>query len=80
MPKKLNRPPLTGAPISLAAGVPVDPADEPLDSLSREWLEGIMALTTTAPGALNALPQTLPTTQGEASDVVDQLLRAAFGI
>ncbi len=80
IPKKLNRPPLTDTVVSLAAGLPVDPADEPLDSLSKEWLKGVMALTTTLPAALNAVPETLPTTQGEASDAVEELLKKAFGI
>jgi len=80
MPNKLDRPPLDQTVTSFVAGVPVDPTDEPLDSLSQEWLKGIMALTRSVPAALNATPETLPTTQGEASDVVDQLLKTAFGI
>jgi phospholipase C len=80
MPNKLDRPSLDHTVTSFVAGVPVEPTDEPLDSLSQEWLKGIMALTSSVPAALNAAPQTLPTTQGEASDVVDQLLKKAFGI
>lgn len=81
MPAQLSRPPLDSAIISFAAGVPVDPADEPLDSLSEEWLKGITALTSGAvPLASAAGAETLPSTQGEASDFVDRRLRQAFGI
>jgi hypothetical protein len=81
MPAKLTRPSLENVVTSLAAGVPVDPADEPVDSLGREWLKGIVALTAGAvPVGLAGTPGTLPSTQGEASDFVDQRLRQAFGI
>jgi phospholipase C len=81
MPAKLTRPSLENVVTSFAAGVPVDPADEPMDSLGQEWLKGIVALTAGAvPLGLASRPLALPSTQGEASDFVDQRLRQAFGI
>ena len=82
MPAKLNRPSLDHIVMSFAAGVPVDPADEPLDSLSREWLSGIAALTAKAAPAhfAGAATEPLPSTQGDASEFVDQRLKQAFGI
>jgi phospholipase C len=81
MPAKLTRPSLDNAITSFAAGIPVAPEDEPMDSLSKEWLKGIAALTADAiPVSLGGAPETLPSTQGEAADFVDRRLRQAFGI
>src|SRR5262249_54990923 len=43
MPRKLPRP--SGESVaSVAAGVDVDPADEPLDTLTTEWIRGFASL------------------------------------
>jgi phospholipase C len=82
MPDKLPRPSLANATVSLAAGHPVDPADEPLDNLTREWVEGMLALTsgTAALGGPGAAPQGMPATHAEASEVINDRLKSAFGI
>src|SRR5690349_12468855 len=84
MPKKLPRPSLTNVVVSAVAGVPVDPADEPLDSLSKEWLEGMIKLTAKRPAvkALGAaaLAAPLPTTQGAASEFLEERLKQAYNI
>jgi phospholipase C len=84
MPKKLPRPSLTNVVVSAVAGVPVDPADEPLDSLTREWVEGISRLTAKRPAVkalgLTALAAPPPTTQGAASDFVEERLKTAYNI
>ena len=84
MPNKLPRPPITNAVFSAEAGVPVNPADEPLDALAREWLEGTIKLAAKSPGvmALSAatLAAPLPNTQGAASELVEKRLKRAFNI
>jgi hypothetical protein len=83
MPEKLDRPSLENPVASLAAGIPVDPADEPLDSLTEQWVQGIAALTqakmTPHKASLQSI-EPLPATQGEASEFVDRRLREAYGI
>jgi phospholipase C len=83
MPATLDRPPMDDTVVSLAAEVLVDPADEPLDSLTEKWVEGIAALTQERMG-LTALTaesvEPLPTTQGDAADFVDRRLREVLGI
>jgi len=83
MPTTLPRPSLTNVVVSLVAGIPVDPADEPLDTLGKEWMEGIIKLTSKNPALMAigaALPAAAPTTQGEASEFVEQRIRTAFGV
>jgi len=82
MPMTLPRPSLPNAVQSFAAGVPVNPEDEPLDSLTEEWLEGLIALTggATTLNALGGPSPALPATQGEAADLIDNLLKTSFGI
>ena len=84
MPKKLPRPSLTDAVVSVVAGVPIDPADEPLDPLAKEWLEGTIKLTAKSPAlmALGAaeLVAPPPATQGKASDFVEARVKMAFKI
>jgi len=84
MPKKLPRPSLTDAVVSAVAGVPIDPANEPLDPLAKEWLEGTIKLTAKKPAvmALGAaeLAAPPPNTQGAASDFVEARLKMAFKI
>lgn len=84
MPKKLPRPSITDAVLSAVAGVPVDPADEPLDSLAREWLAGTIKLAAKSPAvaALSAaaLATPPPNTQGAASDFLEARLKTAFNI
>ena len=69
--------------VVVVAGAPVDPADEPLDALGKEWMEGIIKLTSDNPALMAigaAMPASTPTTQGAASDFVEQRIRTAFGI
>jgi phospholipase C len=86
MPNKLPRPPIDSAIVSMVAGIPTDPADEPLDSLAKEWLEGTIKLTAKSPSliasgaAVASATAPPPTTQGEASEFVEQRLKLAFGI
>lgn len=78
MPSKLDRPPLDQSVLSLAAGIPVDPADEPLDSLTEEWVKGFAELIArrTGAGLLGAAAiEPMPTTQGEAAEFIDRHLR-----
>jgi phospholipase C len=73
MPTKLNRAPLEETVESVVAGVPLHPADEPLDELTREWAMGMLALL---PGGLEAVEEA-PTTQGEAAAAIQAKLEAA---
>jgi phospholipase C len=80
MPKTLDRAPVEETIESVVAGVNVHPADEPLDSLTEEWAEGMLAMVRGPHGV--ALPQlesvdVVPRTQGEAAAAVEQRLRAA---
>jgi phospholipase C len=79
MPDKLHRPALPQT-VSSVAGVPVALADEPLDSLTQEWSQGMDALLGKSV-ALNTVGATvtiepLPATQGEAAEAVDKQLQA----
>jgi phospholipase C len=79
MPAALKRPSLTGAIASTVAGVEIDPGDEPLDSLTEEWVQGFAQLVARRSGAslLGAsAAEPLPRTQGEASDYIDRHLKA----
>ncbi len=78
MPSKLTRPSLDQTVSSVVAGIPVDPADEPLDSLTEEWVSGFAELTAkrTGMGAVDAAAEPLPRTQGEAADFIDSRLKA----
>jgi len=78
MPTKLTRPSLAQPVASVAAGVPVDPGDEPLDPLGEEWVNGFAELTARRSGlggiaAAAAAP--FPRTQGEASELIDDRLK-----
>jgi phospholipase C len=77
MPAKLNRPSVDQPVVSFAAGVPVNPADEPLDSLLGEWVEGFAQLTGRRTGMVvgATAPEPLPTTQGEAAEFIERRLR-----
>jgi len=44
MPKTLNRASMEDTIESVVAGVPVQPADEPLDSLTEDWAMGMLSL------------------------------------
>jgi phospholipase C len=72
MPARLKRPPLNDTVESVVAGVPVHPADEPLDSLTEEWAMGMLSLLQ---GGLESVEE-VPTTQGDASAAIDRALRA----
>jgi phospholipase C len=79
MPVKLKRPNVAQPVASVVAGVAVDPADEPLDSLTDEWVKGFAELTARRTGhstlaAVAAGP--LPRTQGEAATFIDARLKA----
>jgi phospholipase C len=79
MPAKLDRPPLDNTVMSVAAGITVDPADEPLDSLTDEWVKGFAELMSRRTGAKLVGPnavEAIPTTQGDASDFIDRHLRS----
>jgi phospholipase C len=85
MPAKLPRPSLADTALSVAAGIPVDPADEPLSSLTAEWLHGITVLAgrgkaLAAEGTAPEKSEPVPTTQGEAAEFIDRLLNKSFGI
>jgi phospholipase C len=81
MPAKLNRPSLANTIISTVAGVPVEPSDEPLDSLTAQWVRDFAELVArragaAAPQAAAAVPaEPLPTTQGTASEFIDRQLK-----
>jgi len=73
MPRKLNRPPLEEGLESVVAGVPLHPADEPLDSLTEDWALGMLSLLD---GGLESVEE-VPTTQGEAAAAIEARLQAA---
>jgi phospholipase C len=73
MPEKLNRASLEETVESVVAGVPLHPADEPLDSLTQDWALGMLSLLG---GGLEGVEEE-PSTQGEAAAAVDAQLRAA---
>ena len=74
MPQKLNRPPLDDTVESVVAGVPLHPTEEPLDELTRDWSEGMLALLGGREEGVEGPP---PSTQGEAAAAVQQRLRVA---
>ncbi len=79
MPAKLSRPALTQTASSIVAGIQVDPADEPLDSLTEEWVNGFAELTARrmGMGAVHAASEgPLPRTQGEAAEFIERRLKA----
>jgi len=79
MPSTLNRPSIADPVLTTVAGVAIDSGDEPLDSLTDEWIRGFAALVARRTGASlvgATAKETLPTTQGEAADFVDRHLRA----
>ncbi|HYY30423.1 MAG TPA: alkaline phosphatase family protein, partial [Chthoniobacterales bacterium] len=73
MPERLNRAPLEEIVESVVAGVPLHPADEPLDDLTRDWALGMLSLLS---GGLESVEET-PTTQGEAAAAIEAKLEAA---
>jgi phospholipase C len=78
MPSTLNRPSIADPVLTKVAGVAIDPGDEPLDSLTDDWIRGFAALVARRTGASlvgAAAKQALPTTQGEAADFIDRHLR-----
>lgn len=79
MPATLTRPSLASVVTSVVAGVEVDSADEPLDSLTEEWVKGFAELMARRTGATllgAAASEPLPRTQGEAADYIDRHLRS----
>ena len=79
MPSTLNRPSIADPVLTTVAGVAIDSGDEPLDSLTEEWIRGFAALVARRTGASlvgATAKEALPTTQGEAADFVDRHLRA----
>jgi phospholipase C len=81
MPAKLTRPDLQDAVESVVAGIDVPPGNEPLDSLTEEWVQGTLALlklqSPPAPG-LEAV-EVAPQNQGEASAAIQRGL-ATLGL
>jgi len=78
MPAKLNRPPLDSPIFSTAADVTVNPADEPIDSMVTEWIQGFARLVARRTGASlvgAAAAESIPSTQGDAAEFVDRNLR-----
>jgi phospholipase C len=73
MPEKLNRAPLEETVESVVAGVPLHPANEPLDELTHDWALGMLSLLG---GGLESVEET-PATQGEAAAAIEQKLEAA---
>ena len=77
--QRSNRPSLAEPVLSTVAGVAIDPGDEPLDSLTDEWIRGFAdwLRDEPAPSLVGATAkEALPTTQGEAADFIDRHLRA----
>jgi phospholipase C len=74
MPKKLDRASLEDNVESVVAGVPIHPADEPVDELTQEWSAGMLSLLG---GGLEAVEGPAPTTQGEAAAAIQERLQAA---
>ncbi len=75
MPSKLNRASLEATMESVVAGIPLNPADEPLDELTREWSTGMLSFL--APETEAVEEPITPATQGEAAALIDARLRAA---
>jgi phospholipase C len=75
MPKKLDRAPIEDNVESVVAGVPMNPADEPLDELTKDWSAGMLSLL--GSGLESVEPEEVPTTQGQAADAVQASLKAA---
>jgi phospholipase C len=73
MPERLNRVPLDETVESVVAGVPLHPADEPLDDLTRDWALGMLSLLS---GGLESVEEP-PATQGEAAAAIEAKLEAA---
>jgi phospholipase C len=73
MPQKVNRAPLDSTVESVVAGIPLSPADELLDELTRDWALGMLSLLS---GGLESVEET-PATQGEAAAAVEAKLKAA---
>jgi phospholipase C len=75
MPAKLDRASIEETTESVVAGIPLHPADEPLDELTREWSAGMLSFL--APG-IDAVEEVATlATQGEAAALVDEGLLAA---
>jgi phospholipase C len=82
MPQTLPTPTVGGDAESVVAEAAVTPSDEPLDTLTEEWVRGFARLTESlipSAGAAEAV-EAVPTTHGDAAEFVDRRLRDAFGI
>ena len=80
MPTVLDRVPLDEIVESVVAGVPLHPADEPLDSLTQDWAMGMLSMIRGRSGT--SLPdlesvEVTPQTQGEADVAIQRRLKAA---
>jgi hypothetical protein len=75
MPKKLDRATLEDNVESAVAGVPIHPADEPVDELTQAWSEGMVSLL--CGGQESVEEAAVPTTQDAAADAVPASLKAA---
>ena len=79
MPAKLTRPSLEDTNESVVAGVPMHPAGEPLDEMTRDWALGMLKMIR---GTNESMPQlesveAVPQTQGEAAAAIEARLQAA---
>ncbi len=79
MPAKLDRPALDATTESVVAGIPIHPANEPLDEMTRDWS---LAMLSNIRGINESIPQlegipTTPHTQGEATAAINRRLLEA---
>ena len=80
MPAKLDRPSLEDTTESVVAGVPVHPADEPLDEMTREWTLGMLSMirgSNESPLRQLEGVEVVPQTQSEAAAALESRLQAA---
>jgi phospholipase C len=78
VPLRLERASLEETVESVVAGIPLHPADEPLDSLTADWAAGMLEHIRIPKGdaELESVGPVIPHTQGEAAEMIDQRLRA----
>jgi phospholipase C len=75
MPAKLERASLEETTESVVAGIPLHPADEPLDELTRDWVTGMLSLLP-GDGLESVEEPARVATQGEAAALLEKRLQA----